>query len=56
MKVHFAYVEHATESDNTTYWSETICGYDLDDIHLTDNKKFITCKKCLNQLAKNNKR
>nr|QBM02709.1 hypothetical protein [uncultured archaeon] len=46
MKIHFAEIEsHANESDNTTYWSDAICG--IESENLEDDWDLVDCKKCL---------
>lgn len=47
MKTHFAYCEQATESDNQTYWSNTLCGLEYTESPLSDNISYVSCKKCL---------
>lgn len=51
MKVHYALVDPATEWDNNDYWSDPICGLKETESPLSDNPKYITCKKCLKKLT-----
>ena len=51
-KTHYAICERANESDNTNYWSDTACGLEYTESELTDNPKYVTCKKCLNRINK----
>ena len=51
---HYASCDRANESDNTDWWSNTICGRDPDeheDLGLTDNVNYVTCKQCLKRIA-----
>jgi len=45
LKTHFATVERANESDNSDYWSETVCG--LETENTSDDWGDVDCKKCL---------
>ena len=52
-KTHYATCERATESDNTTYWSEyTACGLQETEAPVSDDKQMVTCKRCLRALKK----
>lgn len=46
-KTHFASVECGNESNPHDEWGKTACGLELDDKHLSNNKKFVTCGNCL---------
>jgi len=50
MKTHYATVDRANESDNMDYWSNTACGLEETESDLTDNPKYVTCKKCKKRL------
>lgn len=53
MKTHYAQCDRANESYNHDEWSKTICGIDLENInYLTENKKYVDCKKCLKKLKR----
>lgn len=45
MKIHFATVEKANESDNSDYWSDTVCGIESENV--LNDWQSVTCKKCL---------
>ncbi|WP_348746737.1 hypothetical protein [Tenacibaculum sp. 190524A02b] len=47
MKTHFALIEDLENSFNPIY-SEPICGSGSENV--TDDKDFVSCKKCLNKL------
>lgn len=46
-KTHFGTVERATESYNYDEWSNTLCGLKEAEVKMSDNIKFVDCKKCL---------
>lgn len=50
MKTHFAIVEPANESDNNSYWSDTICGTESEE--LTNKWNLVNCKRCLRLKSK----
>lgn len=51
MKTHYGQCEKANESHNFEYWSISACGLDA-DIPMTEDKKEVTCKKCLGKINK----
>ena len=57
-KTHFAHVEQATESDNTTY-VYILCDHDerrySDEPEYTEREEYVTCKHCIKLLKKENK-
>jgi len=46
-KTHFATIENANESDNTTYYGTTLCGLEYIESEVSNNIKHVTCKKCI---------
>lgn len=46
-KTHFAFCEHANESDNNDYWTPTLCGLEETESPLSDRIEYVSCKKCL---------
>lgn len=50
-KTHYASVERGNESQPYDEWSETACGLELEPDHLTNDKKWVTCKNCLRLMA-----
>ena len=46
-KIHYAHCDKANESDNCDYWYSTACGIELEPKQLTQNKKMVTCLKCI---------
>jgi len=47
MKIHYGTVDKANESHNQDYWSDTACGLKEAEVEMTDNIKFVDCKRCL---------
>lgn len=54
MKIHFAHIQRANESDNTEYVSKTFCGLESTNSPCTDNKNKVTCQRCLMYLKNYN--
>lgn len=52
-KTHFGTVERSNESDNNDYWSDTLCGLKEAEVNMSDNIKFVSCKRCLKSYTKN---
>ena len=50
-KTHYFHIEHANESDNNNYYSNSACGMEYFE-HGTDNPKYVTCKNCLKKIKK----
>lgn len=53
MKTHYATCDKANESYPEDTWGEnTACGLEVyeTEVDLTDDKKLVTCKKCLKRL------
>ena len=46
-KTHYAEVERATESNPIDFWTKTACGLEYTESPMTDNWKYVDCKKCL---------
>lgn len=55
VKIHFAEVDRANESDNNDYWSTTLCGLEYTESPMTNKINEVTCKKCLKAFPKYNK-
>ncbi len=47
VKIHFAEVDKANESDNNDYWGTTLCGLEYTESPMTNKINEVTCKKCL---------
>lgn len=52
MKTHYASVERGTESNPHDEWSITACGMEYTESPLSNDIKYVTCKKCLNRQMK----
>ena len=46
-KTHYALCDHANESDNSDYWSSTLCGLEETESPLSDRINNVDCKHCL---------
>lgn len=58
-QTHYGSCDRANESDNTSYWSDTICGLKEAEVDMTDNIDHVTCKNCLrvfNKIRKPNRK
>lgn len=55
MKIHYGTVDKANESHNQDYWSDTACGLKEAEVEMTDNIKFVDCKRCLKSHEKQHK-
>lgn len=53
MKTHYAIYERANESNPDDEWGYTACGLEYTESPLSNNPKYVTCKKCLKRI--NNK-
>ena len=51
-KTHYGTVDRANESDNYDYWSDTFCGLKEAEVRMSDNIKFVNCKRCLKSYEK----
>ncbi len=49
MKIHYAPLDRANESDNNDYWGSTACGLEITESPLTNKWGEVNCKKCLNK-------
>ena len=45
-KTHYASVDIATESTIYDEWGTTLCGLEYTESALTNNIRYVTCKKC----------
>ena len=52
MKTHFAEVERGNESNPYDEWGPTLCGLEFTESPLTNNIKYVTCKKCIKAFPK----
>lgn len=52
MKTHYGTCDTANESDNTDYWSVTLCGIGYTESPMSDRIEYVNCKKCLKRYEK----
>jgi hypothetical protein len=50
--LHYAGYDPPTESDNSGYWTETLCGYEYENV--TNDESEVTCNNCLRKIKKAN--
>lgn len=52
MKTHYASVERGNESNPHDEWFETACGLEYTESPLSNDIRYVTCKKCLSRQMK----
>ena len=46
-KTHYGQCDRANESDNTDWWSASLCGLKEHESEMSDCIKGVSCKKCI---------
>jgi hypothetical protein len=52
MKTHFAQVERGNESNPDDEWSDPLCNTLSDNLDVSNDWRFVSCKKCLSRKEK----